>query len=282
MKKIFFNNILIFLSCVIIDQISKMIFKGSETAIMNQGMIFNLYSDISSTYRVIVLCSFFGFIFFAYLIALYVFPPVLNKIKVGVSFLLGGIFGNVIDRTILGASIDFIPFSFDNNVFVFNCADIFQWIGAILIVFYMIKKEKIIWYPDNERGKYLVNPKEQMITSTKLALISLSCSLLLGIFCFTFLRNIFVGIEGIAGKQILLVFTISYISIALIFTILVFFSGIIISHKTAGPLYAFEKYVEDLLEGNLRTLKLREGDNYQHLTKVSYRLLKFFKKRGQD
>mgnify|MGYP005645012133 CR=1 FL=1 len=282
MKKIFFNNILIFLSCVIIDQISKMIFKGSETAIMNQGMIFNLYSDISSTYRVIVLCSFFGFIFFAYLIALYVFPPVLNKIKVGVSLLLGGIFGNVIDRTILGASIDFIPLSFDNKVFVFNCADVFQWIGAILIVFYMIKKEKIIWYPDNERGKYLVNPKEQMITSTKLALISLSCSLLLGIFCFTFLRNIFVGIEGVAGKQILLVFTISYISISLIFTILVFFSGIIISHKTAGPLYAFEKYVEDLLEGNLRTLKLREGDNYQHLTRVSYRLLQFFKKRGQD
>ncbi len=282
MKKIFFNNILIFLSCVIIDQISKMIFKGSETAIMNQGMIFNLYSDISSTYRVIVLCSFFGFIFFAYLISLYVFPPVLNKIKVGVSLLLGGIFGNVIDRTILGASIDFIPLGFDNKVFVFNCADIFQWIGAILIVFYIIKKEKIIWYPDNERGKYLVNPKEQMITSTKLALISFSCSLLLGIFCFTFLRNIFVGIEGVAGKQILLVFTISYISIALIFTILVFFSGIIISHKTAGPLYAFEKYVEDLLEGNLRTLKLREGDNYQHLTSVSYRLLQFFKKRRQD
>ena len=37
-------------------------------------------------------------------------------------------------------------------------------------------------------------------------------------------------------------------------------------------LYAFEKYVEDLLNGDNRDLKLREGDNFKHFEAVAANL----------
>jgi signal peptidase II len=70
-------------------------------------------------------------------------------------------------------------------------------------------------------------------------------------------------------------------AISLIFTLLAFISGIILSNKSAGPLYAFEKYVEALLRGERKDLKLREGDNYQHLVEVANSLKNHFEK-NQD
>ena len=73
-------------------------------------------------------------------------------------------------------------------------------------------------------------------------------------------------------------FSLAYVCLSLTFSLIVFLVGLVISHKTAGPLYAFELYVEDLLKGNMRKLSLREGDNYKHLEKVADDLKKHFEK----
>ena len=54
--------------------------------------------------------------------------------------------------------------------------------------------------------------------------------------------------------------------------LIAFVAGVIISHKSAGPVYAFELYVSDLIRGKDRKLKLRDGDNYQHLEELADRL----------
>lgn len=69
------------------------------------------------------------------------------------------------------------------------------------------------------------------------------------------------------------VFAMSIFSLSGIFLILTFLAGILLSHRSVGPLYAFEQFIEELLDGkNERPLKLREGDNYKHLEIIAEKI----------
>ncbi len=282
MRKDFVYSLLIFSFSLVADQLTKSWGLSLNTLQFNEGVIFGLYGDLSKTLRIITLCSVFGFLFFIYLTLLYLLPAQLRQLKYGLSLLMGGIFGNVLDRTLWGRSIDFIPFSLGDIHLVFNMADVFQWIGAAIIVYKVIKKEKVIWYPDNQRGRYLINPREQILFSLKLSAIVLCSSLLLGIFCFTFFRTTMTDWGFRHYNQVMWSFALAYICLTLAFTLMVFFAGLIISHKSAGPLYAFELYVEDLLNGDRRKFILRDGDNYRHLENVANQLEKHFETNDND
>lgn len=41
------------------------------------------------------------------------------------------------------------------------------------------------------------------------------------------------------------------------------------SHRIAGPLYAFERFLDDTLEGKNVELKLRSGDQFKHLEELA-------------
>ncbi len=278
MKKSLLYSLLIVLATLIIDQITKRYALNLDTLHYNPGVIFGLLNDVPATFRIIGLSTFFGFIFFIYLVLIYLLPETVNKLKYSISLLIGGILGNVIDKTFLGKTIDFIPIKGSNIELYFNLADIFQWIGAILIIYKLFKKEKVIWFPDNLRGSYLVNPKEQLSFALKMSAIAISTSLILGLFSFTFLKVTLQSFNIDVASATLSTFAIVYLMLTIIFFILVFICGVIISHKTAGPLYAFEMYVEDLLNGEDKKLNLRDGDNYKHFEKVANRLYKHLKK----
>lgn len=69
----------------------------------------------------------------------------INKLYIIIySLLFGGILGNLIDRIIHGYVIDYLSFKFGKYYFpVFNLADIFIVISAILIILSSIKEE--VW-----------------------------------------------------------------------------------------------------------------------------------------
>ena len=48
--------------------------------------------------------------------------------------------------------------------------------------------------------------------------------------------------------------------------------GLILSHRAAGPLYAFERFLNDHMEGKKSRLKLRTGDDFRHLEQLANRL----------
>lgn len=267
------KGLALFLICLICDQVSKELSLNFSSASENSGFIFGLASDLPSSLRIIGLSSIFGFLFVAYLLLMYFLPIQLMKLKMGLSFLAGGIFGNVVDRVFRGTSLDFIPLPtpFMEGQILFNLADAFQWIGAILIVYNVIVHEKIIWYPENQRGQFLIHPKEQIRFSIKMTLAGLCSSLLLGLFSSTYLRNTLVELKASTTAPFL-IFVLAYLSLTLLFGLIIFGAGIILSHRTAGPFYAFEQYIEDLLEGNDRPFLLREGDNYRHLEQVASRV----------
>lgn len=62
--------------------------------------------------------------------------------EIGYGILLGGIVGNLIDRTIFGYVIDFLHFTFGGYQFpIFNIADIGIVIGTFIIVGIMLKED---------------------------------------------------------------------------------------------------------------------------------------------
>jgi signal peptidase II len=56
------------------------------------------------------------------------------------------------------------------------------------------------------------------------------------------------------------------------FAAVLFLVGRVLSSRIAGPLYAFEKFLDDLAAGKPRPLRLRAGDEFKHLEVIAARL----------
>ena len=72
------------------------------------------------------------------------------KKKIALSFIIGGALGNILDRINDGQVTDFLHLEIMNfSFFVFNLADLFITIGAILIIYFEI----IYKIKDEQRDK---------------------------------------------------------------------------------------------------------------------------------
>lgn len=278
-KKGLLISLSLFFTALIVDFVWKMNMAVGEVTHINRGFIFGTLQDLPASLTLVTLCSMGGLLVFVYVLLITLLSSELLILKAGLGLLAGGVLGNVIDRAIHGGTMDFIPMNLPFlPPVVFNPADVFQWIGAAIIAVKLITKEKIIWYPENQRGFTLINPKEQIKFAMKFAAISICTCLVLGLFALSYLTLTLQSIN-ITSKSPIIGFALSYFAITLFFAAVAFFSGLLLSQRTAGPLYAFEKYVEDLLNGEDRELKLREGDNYKHLEIVAANLREHIRKK---
>ena len=89
----------------------------------------------------------------------------INKKRVGLAILTGGIIGNVTDRFMNGAVIDFLAISYGPIKTPFlNVADICQWIGYLSIWYGLYLDAQYYWPKKDWRNKFFVNPRFQMRT----------------------------------------------------------------------------------------------------------------------
>ena len=105
------------------------------TYVENEGMAFGLLSEHRWVFivgSVVGLCALSWYLFR--------YRPGNTWTKLGLSFIIGGGFGNMIDRMMLGYVIDFIDFRAFPEVWtwVFNVADSFVCVGAGIIVVYLV------------------------------------------------------------------------------------------------------------------------------------------------
>jgi signal peptidase II len=270
----FLISVTLVIGTVIIDQITKSWGKTLETLHFNQGFIMGLYAGLPDSVRIVALGCFAGVVFFLYIFLMYILPSRAGYVKYGLSLLVGGMFGNVIDKIITGKTIDFIPFKYFGMNLVFNFADVFLWIGTFMVLYIVLGRDKLIWHPDSARGRVLISPKEQYKAGINYCLVVFSCSLILGIFSYSFF-NTTISPFAFSKDQLMLTYFMTYAMITLLFCSMAFVVGVVMSHKTAGPLYAFEVYIDDLISGKDRKLSLREGDNYRDLEKVADRLREY-------
>lgn len=272
---------------VLIDQFTKKLALGTPEAwlgpvhiilIQNHGAMLGLFSNLPAFLRIVTLSTSGFFLLSIYCFLQYIIPIRILKLRIGLSLLIGGILGNVIDRTLLGFVVDFLAVQvFGWHSPVWNAADMIQWIGYILIMYSLLKDGHLLWPDQNIRNTFWVNKKFQikyaivfMLTGILLTLISL-------VFSYTYLKITLTEVYGqnlAAVNQYTEAFMYSFLLLVLAFSATLFIIAKIISHRIAGPVYAFERFLNEILEGKGltktgRALKLRAGDDFTHLENLA-------------
>ncbi len=140
--------------CLIFDQSSKIVVQKSMirkesipvlgdffrlTYIHNPGAAFGF--DLGSSF-IHTLISFAALLFVGWLF--YTTPRECRFLRLGLSMVVGGALGNIIDRLYLGAVVDFFDVGFGTLRWpVFNVADSFVTVGIFLMAIgYLQQKEK--------------------------------------------------------------------------------------------------------------------------------------------
>lgn len=153
MKKSEIRIILLVLFFCSIDLISKAIILKTGNVLYNKIIIKNFFSIVLTKNTgaafsfmtgyswVFVIIAILVLIFF---IKYYISKKDLNKLEIiSYSLLIGGIIGNLIDRIINGFVVDFLSFKIFGYYFpVFNFADTFIVIGAIILIISTIRSDK--------------------------------------------------------------------------------------------------------------------------------------------
>lgn len=242
----------------------------------NPGAMLGLFADLPPVLRVVTLSTGGAFLVVTYGFIQYLLPIKSLALRTGLSVLLGGILGNVADRIVYGYVIDFIVIGNVNiSSPAFNMADALQWVGYALIVYAIIKEGDLLWPENNARKKYWINLRFQLKYCYLLMGIGFGLGLMSLVFSYTYLRVTMIDLVGnnqILLNKFLIPYSITFSLMVIGFCAGLFAVGKVISHKTAGPIYAFEKFLEDTMGGTNRPFKLRSKDEFKHLEKIAKRI----------
>jgi signal peptidase II len=244
-----------------------------------------LFAELPPVLRIVSLSTGGAFLVCTYAIIQYLLPIKSLRLRIGMSFLLGGIIGNVTDRIIWGYVVDFIIVG--NSKFTspaFNVADALQWVGYFLIIYAIVQESELLWPENDFRKRLWINRKFQLKYCLILVGVGLSLTVISLVFSYTFLRVTILELVGhnmYLANRFLMPFLITYVMICIFFCAASFLIGRIISHKIAGPIYSFEKYMEEALVGKYRDLKLRTKDDFRELEPLAKKITDEFRKRHE-
>lgn len=242
----------------------------------NHGAMLGLFSDLPAVLRIVSLSTGGAFLLCSFVIVQYILPIKSLTLRSGMSVLLGGILGNVTDRILYGYVIDFLLLGSPNRATpAFNMADALQWVGYLMIAYALIRESEILWPSANTRKAYWVNLKFQLRYCFTLLFVGFGFAVIAGVYSYTFLRVTIIDLVGQNQRLLdhyLLPYMITFMFVSLGFSIILFLTGRVLSQRIAGPLYAFEKFLEDAFNGNHRPLRLRAGDEFKHLEELGAKI----------
>lgn len=235
----------------------------------NHGAMLGLFTDLPSVLRVVTLSTGGAFILCTYALLQFLLPIRSLTLRVGLSVLTGGILGNVTDRIVWGYVVDFIVIGTPSlSSPAFNVADALQWVGYALIILAVIRDGQILWPEHDVRRHYWINRSFQLKYSLFLVGVGVSLTIVGLVFSYTYLRvtiSELVGNNPYLLNKFIFPFVVAYGMISLTFCGILFGLGKYVSHRVAGPIYAFERFLRETLDGKEPTLKLRAADDFKHL-----------------
>lgn len=245
----------------------------------NDGAMLGMFSKLPAFLRVVTLSTSGFFILSLYAFLQFMVPVKVMRLRIGLSLLVGGILGNVLDRTYYGYVLDFISFQIGNfHTPIWNVADMIQWVGYALLIYSLFKDGKELWPDQDSRNKFWINKRFQL----KYASIFISAGVLVALVCMVFSYTYFkIALKELgvfeSHEEYTKAFLVSFGILVLAFSIVLFSVAKFISHRIAGPIYAFERFLSAALEGKgleeeKKALQLRAGDDFKHLEALAEKI----------
>lgn len=283
-----FLILFVILFVVFADQLTKMWALGLDDMVefgylrffptYNKSAFLGIFAKLPQNLKQVGLATFGSvFVIFFGVIQMLI-PERLIGLRLGFAVLLGGMLSNVADRLDSGQVVDFIIFGTKDVIYsIMNLSDLFQYAGLIIIVFNVIVNFTKLWDKDNKRKRKWVDPPFQrrfiLFNFSMLA----SISLVLFVLSFSFLKvtlNENMGFNSEVSEQILMLFLRLYLIVNAVLFLCYFVICLIVSHRIAGPVYAFRKYINDILNHtHLQDfnvpLVLRKNDSFEELIELS-------------
>lgn len=242
----------------------------------NKGAMLGLFSDLPPVLRIVSLSTGGAFLLFSFIIFQYLLPTRSMRLRLGMSILIGGILGNVIDRILYGQVVDFLILGNRQlSTGVFNVADFLQWGGYFLMGHALLTDRDNLWPKENLRKVAWIHPQFQLRYCYILVTCGLGFSLVAGVFSYTFLRFVVIDLMGNNSKlldQFLPPFLVTFCIVSLGFAAFLFMVGKQLSHRIVGPVYAFEKFIDNYIEGHYYKLRLRKGDEFMELEELAEKI----------
>jgi signal peptidase II len=227
--------------------------------VFNYGMMMGSFSELSVSAKSSILFTLGSFVFASYIFCLWLIPLRSRATILGLSALVGGIMGNIIDRFDDQRVVDFLSLNLGNaNLPYLNFADIFQLIGYGLIVAGIYRDSLYYWPKNDWRLKYVINHKFQIRWSLLISSITFFTSGITLIFSYSFLK---LDHNNLMLKSY---FAIG-LSIGLCLSLVTFFMSLMITHRVAGPVYAVQRQIKFMLKGEFKQFKLRNNDEFKEL-----------------
>ena len=247
----------------------------------NAGISFGQFSETEPFIRIVFLSLFFGImLLFAVLVIFYFFNKKnLFSVRLTLLIFVAGISGNGLDRILFGKVTDFIilkpvPYA------VFNVADIFIAFFGLSSIFLFFKKNEQIWYVDNLRTFKIIDKSFQLAFASKLLILTFFSNFLMAIFSYTVFNVLF---DDSPSKTRMMGYIImGFLAISVLFAVISFLFGLIVSHRSAGPVYALERFLGELKDDSSSTLKLREQDYHTRLVTISEKIKDLIKLKNGD
>lgn len=227
--------------------------------VYNHGVVLGFLSQLPLLVKTVTITTLGAMVLSSYATLVTVAPIRSFSLRLGLSILVGGIIGNVTDRFIHGAVVDFIAFKFNyHSTPVMNVADLCQWIGCVCIAFGLYQDSLYYWPTLDLRSKFFINPYFQIRTGLIMGLCSIATGFILLVFGLSFFQDNFAS-DNVKFYLIYGLSLIAFLSTA------IFGLGVILSHRIAGPIYAINRYLNDSYQGKKFPLKLREHDELKEL-----------------
>jgi signal peptidase II len=229
--------------------------------VLNYGVILGHLSELSLTAKESLLFTVGAFIFSVFILSLWLIPIRSRATIFGMSFLVGGILGNLIDRMTTQAVVDFISLSFIEGLPYMNLADIFQIMGYCCIACGVYRDSLYYWPKNDWRIKYLVNRNFQIRTSLLFSSLTFFASFIVIVFSYFFLKSQH-------SEFTVKTYFFSGLALSLFLSGISFLVGVLLTHRVAGPVYAIQRNLKNMLKGNIQKLELRNNDEFKELERT--------------
>jgi len=244
---------------------------------LNHGAIFGLFSKEHPLIRVVMLSTLGAVLLTVYVVLQNFLNSESRALRLGMTFMISGVLGNVIDRLKVGAVVDYVSLHFYKLTLpYFNLADVYQLVGYLFIVWALLYDKDIYWSKDSaSKRKYWILPEFQKSVMYRVLFFSFCGILFSMLFSILYFRLTLEEISQLSDAKksdIISNFFFSLLFIYLFLTSIILASAKIYSHRIAAPVYLFELNLKKILKLNQLPVASRRGDEFPELEKMTQKI----------
>lgn len=197
----------------------------------------------------------------------------IKLIKYSSCFIILSIVSSLIDRVrYKGVLKVFHLFNTKSYGVSFSWDDLGIITGIILLLIGVFRHWGELTGKSDNRKTYLIDKNFQLKQASVFALFFMILGFSLTLFAYFYFQAFYTNLTLNGDNNITTTLLTGMFFFTFIYSIIGFFLVIIYNHRTIGPIFAFERFIEEKFLGKKSQLKLREKDHLKHLERIADRI----------